>query len=132
MVKGVAEDSVLLGGVVFENPYEYPPISVTDDRIQPIPMLDEILQKVRIRIPIVRGHAYKYYGNRVTFLIYEDEEGYFIGLDNQGQIIHITPRHIESLHQLQNIYFAQYGEDMDINVRILTRCIQNAVDDGLI
>lgn len=137
MVKGVTENSVLLDGVVYDtgnpsNPHEYLPISVTDDRIQPIPLIDDILQKVRTRVPIAGGHAYKYYGSRVTFLIYEDEDGYYIGLNFHGQVIHITPQHIESLHQLQNIFFAQYGDEMDINEHILMRCIQNAVEDGLI
>ena len=37
-----------------------------------------------------------------------------------------------SLHQLQNIYVAQFGPEMDINERILKHSVENAIVDGVV
>ena len=137
MVKGVAANAVMLEGVMYDTgnpnyPYEYKLVPASEASIQPIPLNDNILQKVCGRIPMNGGYAYKYYGARVTFLIYEDEEGYFIGMNYMDSVFHITPCHLQSFHQLQNVFFAQYGFEMDIDAIILRRCINNAVRDGLI
>ena len=34
------------------------------------------------------------------------------------------------LHELQNVYFAQYGIEMDIDSRILLRAVASAIEDG--
>lgn len=131
-VKGITANAVMLEGVMYETgnpnfPYEYKLIPASDASIQPIPLNDDILQKLCGRIPMNGGYAYKYYGARVTFLIYEDDEGYYIGMNYMDNVFHITPCHLQSLHQLQNICFAQYGAEMDINERILRRSIENVV-----
>ena len=136
-VKGVTAGAVMLEGVMYETgnpnyPIEYKQIPASDASIQPIPLNDDILQKVCGRIPMNGGYAYKYYGARVTFLIYKDEEGYFIGMNYMDNVFHVTPCHLQSFHQLQNVFFAQYGFEMDIDEKILRRCIDNAVQDGLI
>lgn len=121
-VQGVSDDSVLIDGVA---------IPANDATIRPITLCDTILQKVRQRIPKPEGCCYFYYCNKQTFLIYvDDDDSYYIGLNYQGDVCRITPNPIVYLHQLQNIYFAQYGVEMDINVKSLFDSIETVVDNG--
>ena len=137
MVKGVTANAVMLDGVMLQpenpnSPYEYQLINAEDDRLQPIPLIDDILQKIRTRIPLNGRKAYKYYGTKATFLIYEYEEGYFIGMNYRNQVFRVTPRSLYYFHQLQNVYFAQYGDEFDFNERMFTMSINNAIEDGII
>lgn len=121
-VDGVSEDSVLIDGNA---------IAANDAAIRPITLCDTILQKVRQRIPKPDGYCYFYYRNKQTFLIYVDDDGsYYIGLNYQGDVCRITPNPILYLHQLQNIYFAQYGMEMDINERGLLESVETALRNG--
>ena len=95
-------------------------------------LYEKYLKNLCGRISLNGLYAFNEYGARVTFLIYEDEEGYFIGMNYMDSVFHITPCHLQSFHQLQNVFFAQYGFEMDIDAIILRRCINNAVRDGLI
>lgn len=135
MVKGVTENTVMLDGVMRSTgnpsfPFDYKPVFAGEDSICPIPLCDTILQKIRTRIPTKSGFVYSYYPTKVTFLIYPDSNGYFIGMDNRGHVIHITPHKLNFLHELQNVYFSQYGIEMDIDSRILTRAVASAIEDG--
>lgn len=122
MVQGMSEDSVLINGNA---------VTANDASIRPIRLCDTILQKIRQRIPKPDGYCYFYYRNKQTFLIYvDDDDNYYIGLNYQGDVCRITPNPIVYLHQLQNIYFAQYGIEMDINERILLNCVQIALRNG--
>ena len=139
MVKGVTTSAVMLDGVMYETgnpnfPYEYRLIPADDARLEPIPLIDDILQKIRTRIPMSGKRAYKYYGTKATFLIFEDEDsrGYYIGMNYMDQVFRLTPQSLYFFHQLQNIYFAQYGDEFDFNERLLSLSVKNAVDDGLI
>lgn len=137
MVKGVTANAVMLDGVMFQTdnpnfPYQYQLIPAEDERLEPIPLIDDILQKIRTRIPINGTRAYKYYGTKATFLIFEDEDGYYIGMTYRNQVFRMTPHRLDYFHQLQNIYFAQYGTEFDFNEKLLAMSIKNAVDDGLI
>lgn len=118
MVQGMSEDSVLINGNA---------VTANDASIRPIRLCDAILQKIRQRIPKPDGYCYFYYRNKQTFLIYvDDDDNYYIGLNYQGDVCRIMPNPIVYLHQLQNIYFAQYGIEMDINERILLNCVEIA------
>lgn len=136
LVKGVKENTVFLDDVLVETynlnqPYDYKPISADDACLRPIPLCDAILPKIRLRMPIEGGYCYTYYKNYPTFLIYlNNNNGYYIGLNYQGDVCRITPNPIVYLHQLQNIYFAQYGIEMDINERILLNCVEIALRNG--
>ena len=122
MVQGMSEDSVLINGNA---------VTANDASIRPIRLCDAILQKIRQRIPKPDGYCYFYYRNKQTFLIYVDDvDNYYIGLNYQGDVCRITPNPIVYLHQLQNIYFAQYGIEMDINERILLNCVEIALRNG--
>lgn len=122
MVQGMSEDSVLINGNA---------VTANDASIRPIRLCDAILQKIRQRIPKPDGYCYFYYRNKQTFLIYvDDDDNYYIGLNYQGDVCRITPNPIVYLHQLQNIYFAQYGIEMDINERILLNCVEIALRNG--
>ena len=68
--------------------------------------------------------------SKATFLIYPDTDGYFIGMDFRGNIIHVTPHKMNYLHELQNVYFAQYGSEMDIDNRILARAVVSCIGNG--
>jgi len=121
-VQGVSDDSVLIDGVA---------IPANDAIVRPITLCDTILQKVRQRIPKPESYCYFYYRNKQTFLIYvDDADNYYIGLNYQGDVCRITPNPIVYLHQLQNIYFAQYGAEMDINERILFDSVETAFQNG--
>jgi hypothetical protein len=122
IVQGMSEDSVLINGNA---------VTANDASIRPIRLCDTILQKIRQRIPKPDGYCYFYYRNKQTFIIYvDDDDNYYIGLNYQGDVCRITPNPIVYLHQLQNIYFAQYGIEMDINERILLNCVEIALEKG--
>lgn len=122
MVQGMLEDSVLINGNA---------VTANDASIRPIRLCDALLQKIRQMIPKPDGYCYFYYRNKQTFLIYVDDDGsYYIGLNYQGDVCRITPNPILYLHQLQNIYFAQYGMEMDINERGLLESVETALRNG--
>ena len=121
-VDGSSEDTVLIEGDV---------IAANDAAIRPITLCDTILQKVRQRLPMQSGLRYSYYKNRPAFLIFANEDGgYFIGMNYEDDVVRITPNPIVYLHQLQNIYFAQYGVEMDINMKVLLDSIETAFENG--
>ena len=122
MVRGVLKDSVLIDGNV---------ISSNNVSIRPITLCDTILQKVRQKIPLPNGLRYTYYKTRPTFQIFENENGgYYLGMNYENDIVRITPNPIVYLHQLQNIYFAQYGVEMDINEKALFNSVETALENG--
>lgn len=137
MVKGVTENAVMLDGVMFQTdnpnyPYQYQLIPTEDERLAHIPLTDDMFRMISGRFPMGGRNAYKYYGSKATFLIFEDEEGYYIGMTYLDQVFRMTPQRLDYFHQLQNIYFAQYGSEFVFKERLLSLSIKNAVDDGLI
>lgn len=135
MVKGVTANAVMLDGVMYDTgnpnyPFDYKHIYAGEDCVRPILLCDTMLQKIRSRIPTKGGYAYTYYTSKATFLIYPDTDGYFIGMDFRGNIIHVTPHKMNYLHELQNVYFAQYGSEMDIDNRILARAVVSCIGNG--
>ena len=122
MVQGVSNDSVLINGNS---------IAANESIIRPITLCDTILQKIRQRMLLPVGLRYTFYKNRPTFMIFENEDGgYYIGMNYQGDVCRITPNPILYLHQLQNIYFAQYGAEMGINERNLFDSVETALKNG--
>lgn len=122
MVQGVSNDSVLINGNS---------IAANESIIRPITLCDTILQKIRQRMLLPGGLRYTFYKNRPTFMIFENEDGgYYIGMNYQGDVCRITPNPILYLHQLQNIYFAQYGAEMGINERNLFDSVETALKNG--
>lgn len=122
IVQGVLEESVLIDGNT---------VAANDVSIRPIMLCDTILQKVRQKMLMSNGLRYTYYKKRPTFLIFENEGGgYYVGMNYENDIVRITPNPIVYLHQLQNIYFAQYGVEMDINVEILFDSVKTALENG--
>ena len=138
LVKGGTENNVFLDSVLVDtynlnHPYDYKPISADDDCLRSIPLCDAILQKIRQRMSISEGYCYTYYKTYPTFLIYlNGNNGYYIGLNYQGEVFRMTSSPLYYLHQLQNIYYAQYGIEMDVNERILKQSVQNAIVAGVI
>lgn len=138
MVNGITYNTVMLDGILLatENPnypYEYKHINANDESIEPIPLCDLILETIRQRIPMKDGFVYSYNKNSSTYFIYEDdEEGYFVGLDFRGELIRVTPKPFRYLHQLQNVFFAQYGNEMNIDEQQLKNSVEKAVENGVI
>ena len=131
VVKGVMEDFVLLEGIVrnandgVQN--EYKPIPANDSSLEPLPLNDFLLEQLgKGKYPIGGIMRHMYHRSSSTFLIYADNDGYFIGVPGQGRPSYLTPGHIWFLHQLQNIHYAQYGEEIDIDVDTTTRAFQLA------
>ena len=136
MVKGITGNAVMLDGVMKatdnpQYPYQYQLINADDNRIMPIPLSDDLLQKIASRIEIKGKRVYRY-TKTATFFISKDDDGYFIGMMFRDQLIHITPKHIDCFHQLQNIHFSQYGMEFDFNENHLIQSIKTLVDEGLI
>ena len=138
MVKGLTSNAVMLEGVIYatddpNHPYEYKHINANSDSIKPIPLCDLILETIRQRIPLKDGYVYSYYHERASFFIFKDEiDGYYIGLKDKKEVYRVTPKSLKYLHQLQNVYFAQYGNEMDINEQILRNSVEKATEGGLI
>ena len=120
VVKGVLSEVVYLDGVVRQsasgNGVEFKPILISDASVQPLPLNDFLLEQMqRNRIVDRNGKRHVYYVRSSNFFIFEDSDGYFIGMCNNVGPIHITPGKFYYYHQLQNIYFAQYGNEIDIS-----------------
>ena len=126
VVKGIHTNTVLLDGVMRQAAdginIEYNPIPAIEDCLQPMPLSDFLLESMkRGRVLDGYGVQHPYSLRSATYTIRHDEEGYFIGMFKEDGPIHITPNHFHYYHQLQNIYYAQYGEEFcvsenDVNI----------------
>ena len=93
-------------------PIEYNPISFDDPNLHPFWLTDNVFRMITNVIPTSHGSAYRF-SRSATYLIYPDGEGdYFVGLDNKGELQRVTPTAFNTLHALQNIYYAMYGDEM--------------------
>lgn len=119
-VKGIHSNSVLLDGVMRpaanDMGVEYNPVPANEDSLQPLPLSDFLLESMkRGRMMIGDSVQHPYHLGSATFTICSDDEGYYIGMSASGQPAHITPNHFYYYHQLQNIYFAQYGKEFGVS-----------------
>lgn len=133
-VMGVHTGTVLLDGVMRQSAngidIEYNPIPASEDVLQPLPLNDFLLEtmgKGRFR-----GYSgvvqHQYHSGGSAYFIMSDDEGYFVGMERNDEPMHITPCRFWYFHQLQNIHFAQYGTEIDINehvVKIAWRTAKN-------
>lgn len=125
VVVGVGKNYVMLDGYVFETgnpqyPYEYHKVLAGDERVKPFPLKDFLLEQIFGKYSINGHREYKFQGP--FFIGYEEERGYnnevieertgyFVGMYFGKELIHVTPHHFWTLHELQNIHIAQYGYD---------------------
>ena len=102
-------------------PFEYNPISASDDNLQPYYLSEERMRILMGVIPTEHGRAFRF-THTATYLIYPDGEGaFFVGLDNKGQLQRVTPKPFSTLHELQNIHYSMYGTEIEIDdVRLST------------
>lgn len=133
VVKGVAEDAVFLEGIertMIDGVHrEYQPIPANDASLEPFPLNDFLLEQMRKgKYPLEGFIRHMYHRSSSTFLIYSDDDGYFIGVPGPGRPSYLTPGHFWYLHQLQNIHFAQYNEEIDIDVETAKLAWQTAVN----
>ncbi len=121
MVQGITANNVFINGIS---------VAANSQNIRPIQLCDIILRNIR---QSTSGHKCYTYYKTSTFMIYVDDNGnFFIGLDYQGNVCHVTIKPILYLHQLQNIHYAQYGKDMIIDKKSLLMGIDNAIGRGVI
>lgn len=120
VVKGVLSEVVYLDEVVRQsangNVVEFIPILTSDASVQPLPLNDFLLEQMgRSRIVDDNGKRHIYYARSSNYFIFKETDGYFIGMCNSVGPVHITPGKFHYFHQLQNICFAQYGNEIDIS-----------------
>lgn len=89
------------------------------DSIDPFPLNDFILEQLLGKYTINKKKVFNYYKNSTYFVAYE--EGYFVGMYDGSKLIHLTPCRIHYLHQLQNIHFAQFGNELGLTMNKVIR-----------
>lgn len=133
-VMGIQTGTVLLDGVMRQSAngidIEYNPIPADEDVLQPLPLNDFLLETMgKGRFSGYSGTIqHQYHPRSSAYSIMSDEDGYFIGMERSDGPIHITPCHFLYYHQLQNIHFVQYGEEINISehdVRMAWRTAKN-------
>ena len=131
-VMGIHTGTVLLDGIVRPSAngigVEYNPISASEEVLQPLLLNDFLLETMRKGR--FEGHTgisqHQYHPRSSVYTIMSDEEGYFIGMEGEDRPVHITPCHFYFFHQLQNIHFAQYGEEIDITEPVVKAACRTA------
>lgn len=137
VVKGVLPDVVYLDGIVRQstvgNGVEFIPILTSDASVQPLPLNDFLLEQMgRNRIVDRNGKRHVYYVRSSNFFIFKESDGYFIGMCNSVGPILITPGKFYYYHQLQNICFSQYGNEIDISEKAIKLAWSTAKNLGKI
>lgn len=125
LVHGIRTNGVMLDGVLYNtgdplHQFDYTLIETGDQRLQPLLLEDFLLELILGRYQVNNREVFVYSRhNGRTFFICHEEGGYFIGMYMGDQLIHISPFHFRSYHQLQNIHYAQYGEELDVDFETL-------------
>lgn len=120
-VMGIHTGTVLLDGVMRPSAngidIEYNPIPASENALQPLPINDFLLETMRkgkfIGYSGVMQH--QYHQRSSVYTIMSDGDSYFIGMEKEDGPVHITPCRFYFFHQLQNIHYAQYGEEIEIS-----------------
>jgi len=82
--------------------------STKRDLIEPIPLTPEILENAGFEFKPTGEEVFERIWKIGSFEIWEHDSGFCHDYCNGGDI--------HSLHQLQNLYFALTGEELDINL----------------
>lgn len=135
-VMGIHTGSVLLDGVMRRSDngidIEYNPIPAQEDILEPLPLNDFLLETMGMGR--FRGYSgvilHQYHQGSSIYSIMSEEEGYFIGMEKEDGPVHITPRHFYFFHQLQNLHFSQYGEEINIGEEDVKRAWRTAKNLG--
>lgn len=120
IVHGLRTNGVMLDGVLYNTgdplrQFDYQLIYEGDQRLRPLLLDDFFLEQILGRYQINNIEVFAYHRpNNGTYFINREEDDYSIGLYMGDQLVHITPFHFRYYHQLQNIHFAQYGEELDV------------------
>lgn len=103
--------SILNNGLLCEHPIQFIPI--TFNIADPIPLTPEILEKCGFDIKInpIDGERTLYRKESISFYALKGKIQF-----ERTEVIGNKITHIESLHQLQNLYFALTGEELTINL----------------
>jgi hypothetical protein len=80
----------------------------------PIPLTPEILEKAGF---VLNKDIYRWHNRGITICNNEDDTGFYWDLSNNNGYKLLTEwKDISHLHQLQNLYFALTGEELQINL----------------
>lgn len=80
--------------------------------VQPIPLTPEILEKAGLKKGSLGGYIIKL-PNRENFLDWDSSTGMYLE-DRESNGLELD--HIQYLHQLQNLYFALTGTELEIDL----------------
>lgn len=83
-------------------------IMVISDKIEPIPLTPEILEKARFnKVDNEKDEVYYWYSKKLSLTEFK----------KRFKLAHYdNPVYIKYLHQLQNLYFALTGEELEVNL----------------
>lgn len=89
--------------------------------INPIPLTKELLLKSGFEckydfLPNVTNESLSIICHGMTIDVFKGKEGWFIHVDDDSSMNVGYARGVQYLHQLQNLYFAFVGSEMEINL----------------
>lgn len=87
----------------------------TYDRCEPIELTPEILETVGFKNYRNRNVDFNLIKKRVHLNYSDDYLSHFVPDEGNEKVCYAIP-HIKYLHQLQNLYFALTGEELEINL----------------
>lgn len=111
IVTGIANTYVFISGLPFDD----------FEKIHPIPLTEEVLLMCGFKKTPNRNYVLKLsvIENEIIFMYHIGSKMFFIhtfqmGIDGKYKETKINLKNINQLHQLQNIFFALTGEEMEI------------------
>jgi len=110
-VDGICQiTEILKRGINVINPDDIPPHPY--DWIEPIPLIEEWLLKLGF---MQSNNMKKFYNGNFDWMIFvnDNEFAFYRHDEMNGDVIYLTT--IEYVHQLQNLYFALTGEELEMN-----------------
>lgn len=108
----VDEDSPVKVTGVWDDAIKYKESGEVAGRLKPIPLTPEILEKAGFRLGETWYIHKVYYRGNFEILVNKHEIVYGEKTENGFNSI----RQLKSIHQLQNLYFALTGEELEINL----------------
>jgi hypothetical protein len=112
------------------------------DSLEPLPLSNYLLEQLLGKYPVNGKRVFCYYKSTYfldyeeqkdwTGNIYQEYSGYYVGMYDKSQLIHVTPHHFHFYHELQNVYFAQFGTEIGVSFDKITRVWINAINIGRI
>lgn len=145
-VKEIRTGEVCLDGVLRQASdnihFEFNPVLADSGDIQPFPLNHFLLEQIFGTQRVNGKKLFAYSPKHSLYFIDYDEQrdnigsivyertGYFIGMYDGPKLIHITPHHFHSFHEIQNIHNAQFGYELPIGIDNVKRAWNLALNLG--